>query len=109
MFPHDRQASHPCRSVHLSWASDRIAARQTISVLQRHGLDIKAEDSFGNSPLSLAIKHFDVEPYILEELLQAGAVTSTRFDAKHGSTITHCAKAGVVRPYDTRRVQILLP
>lgn len=87
----------------------RKAARRTIDVLKAHEIDINATDNFGQTPLTLTTQFPDVEPYVLEEMLRAGAGTSSQFDAAEGSIMTSCAKHGADRPLDTRRVDIFLP
>lgn len=51
----------------------REAVRLTISTLQRAGLDINSFDSLYQTPLISAMKSIDVEQYVVEELLRAGA------------------------------------
>ncbi|OTA84863.1 hypothetical protein M434DRAFT_16246 [Hypoxylon sp. CO27-5] len=85
----------------------RRALKDTIATLQRHGIDINCTDSGGDTPLTLAVTSFNIEPYIIEELLAAGAGTSREFDAEHGSVIIRDAKFSDSRLTSAWRTKLL--
>ncbi|KAI1495536.1 ankyrin repeat-containing domain protein [Biscogniauxia marginata] len=87
----------------------RTAISNTIRVLQDHNIDINSTDSEGDTPLTLAVSSFSIEPYIFEELLAAGARTSEEFDTKHGSVIIKDAKFSGYFPISGWRTKLLLP
>lgn len=87
----------------------RSACRRTIAVLQSHGADINATDSNGDTPLTLSIRSFDIESYILEELISAGSTACSEFDAKHGSMIIKAARFCSDRLFSTSQARLLVP
>ncbi|KAI0387559.1 hypothetical protein F5Y04DRAFT_274412 [Hypomontagnella monticulosa] len=70
----------------------RDALKDTIGTLKAHCIDINSIDSRGDTPLTLAVTSFDIEPYIFRELIAAGASTSGRFNAKYGNVVIMDAK-----------------
>lgn len=101
VMPFSRFVAHGCQY--------RVALKRTIEALQQHGLDINIKDSTGETPLSLAFEAVDTDPYILSELLEAGASMAIRSNSHRDTLLISCAKIGKLRPLDARRVNMLLP
>lgn len=87
----------------------RTALRETIRVLSDAGMDINGLDSYGQTPLLLAVKNMDLEPYILEELLSAGASTGTMEDGKEGNIVTSAIICCGHRRFSAWKIPLLLP
>ncbi|KAM7216775.1 ankyrin [Rhypophila decipiens] len=100
-MPFARFAAHGERS--------RLALRNTIHALKAHGLDINAVDSESDTPLTLAVRSIDIEPYILEELLDAGAGTCSAFEALHGNVVIRASRFCSDRLGSGWKTRLLLP
>lgn len=87
----------------------RFAVRNTILALKSHGLDINVVDSESDTPLTLAVGSVDVEPYILEELLRAGATTCREFDDLFGNVVVCASRLCSDRLCSGWKTRLLLP
>ncbi|CAM1511325.1 Fc.00g088380.m01.CDS01 [Cosmosporella sp. VM-42] len=87
----------------------RTALRETIRVLLDRGLDINALDSLNHTPLFRAVKTLDLEPYILEELLSAGAVAGAECEKQEGNIVSSAIVTCAYRRLSGRKVPVLLP
>jgi ankyrin repeat protein len=65
----------PLSRLVLHGRGSREAARRTLDLLKSHGLDISLLDSWGRTPLVVAFSNLDIQQYIIDELLKAGATT----------------------------------
>ncbi|KAK0707025.1 hypothetical protein B0T26DRAFT_680607 [Lasiosphaeria miniovina] len=86
----------------------RAALQETIDVLVLRGLDINAVDSLGQTPLFVAVKNIDLEPYILEELLRAGAVGGTECEAREGNLVSSAVIGCAQRRLSAYKIPLLV-
>ncbi|KAL2673769.1 hypothetical protein Neosp_012213 [[Neocosmospora] mangrovei] len=100
-FPFARYMSHG--------KNHRAALRETIKVLHDARVDINGLDSQGETPLLVAVKNMDLEPYILEELLSAGATTGSMDDGKEGNIVTSAVMCCGHRRFSAWKIPLLLP
>ncbi|KAI8652725.1 Protein kinase domain-containing protein [Fusarium keratoplasticum] len=87
----------------------RAALRETIKALRGAGVDINGLDSKGETPLLVAVKNMDLEPYILEELLSSGATTGNMDDGKEGNIVTSAIMCCGHRRFSAWKIPLLLP
>ncbi|RSM12576.1 hypothetical protein CEP52_002345 [Fusarium oligoseptatum] len=87
----------------------RAALRETIQILKDEGMDINALDSEGQTPLLVAVKNMDLEPYILEELLSAGATTGPMDDDEEGNVVISAIICCGHRRFSAWKIPHLLP
>ncbi|KAF4962740.1 hypothetical protein FSARC_9188 [Fusarium sarcochroum] len=101
VFPFGRYVAHG--------QSYRTALRETIQILLRRGLDINALDSLKQTPLFLAAKNMDLEEYVLEELLSAGAVPGEECEKNHGNVVAWALIDTAHRRLSCAKIPLLLP
>ncbi|OIW24412.1 kinase-like protein [Coniochaeta ligniaria NRRL 30616] len=89
--------------------SHRAALQATIRTLLDRGLDINDPDSLGQTPLYIAVKNIDLEPYILEELLAAGAKAGAECEKREGSILCSAIVCCAQRRHSCWKVPLLLP
>jgi ankyrin repeat protein len=87
----------------------QAALRETIKALCGAGVDINGLDSEGETPLLVAVKNMDLEPYILEELLSSGATTGNIDDGKEGNIVTSAIMCCGHRRFSAWKIPLLLP
>ncbi|KAK4220388.1 hypothetical protein QBC37DRAFT_408480 [Rhypophila decipiens] len=87
----------------------RAALRATIRVLLQQNIDINRVDSLNETPLYLAVKNIDLEPYILEELLSAGAQPGEECDKMDGNILCAAIICCDQRRFSHSKVPLLIP
>ncbi|KAJ3539275.1 hypothetical protein NM208_g5557 [Fusarium decemcellulare] len=101
MFPFGRYVAHG--------QNYRAALRETIQILVKRGLDINALDNLNQTPLFVAVKNMDLEAYVLEELLLAGAVPGEECNKKHGNVVAAAIIDSAHRRLSSSKIPLLLP
>lgn len=86
----------------------RSAATRTIRITLAKGLDINARDSVGQTPLICAAMSLDLEQYILEELLAAGASAKETYLPEEGNIATLVSRCCVDRRFTSWKLSLLL-
>lgn len=97
MFPFGRYIAHG--------KDYRTAVRETIRALIGRGLEINVLDNLKQTPLFLAVKNMDLEEYVLEELLLAGALPGEQCKNVVAAAIIDSAH----RRLSSSKIPILLP
>jgi ankyrin repeat protein len=87
----------------------RAALQATIRSLLDRGLNINDPDSLGQTPLYIAVKNMDLEPYILEELLAAGAEPGEECNKLEGNIVCSAIICCEMRRHSCWKVRLLLP
>jgi ankyrin repeat protein len=87
----------------------RAAATQIIRTLHGWGLDISNHDSSGQTPLLRAAEYHDIDDYILEELLEAGARADASTAYPGCSLATLLAQQCADRRLNSSKLRLLLP
>ncbi|KAM0429998.1 hypothetical protein ACHAPT_006004 [Fusarium lateritium] len=87
----------------------RAALRETIRILSGRGLDINGLDSKSQTPLFVAVINMDLEPYILEELLSAGARPGEKDQEQEGNIVTSAVICCGHRRSSAWKIPHLLP
>ncbi|KAH7110736.1 hypothetical protein EDB81DRAFT_370132 [Dactylonectria macrodidyma] len=87
----------------------RTALRKTIKFLTSRGLDINSLDSHEQTPLFVAVKNMDLEPYVLEELLSAGALPGARCVEVDGNIVISAVICCDHRRFSGWKIPLLLP
>ncbi|KAI1399456.1 hypothetical protein F4819DRAFT_488563 [Hypoxylon fuscum] len=100
-FPFGRHVAHG--------QGHRAALQETIRILINRGLDINALDSLGQTPLFVAVKNLDLEPYILEELLLAGAGVEAECEKQDGNVVVTAVVRCYYRRLSWQKLPLLLP
>jgi ankyrin repeat protein len=87
----------------------RTAATRTIHALHGWGLDINSHDSLGQTPLLCAAQCHDIDDYILEELLKAGARANASAAHPACDIATLLAQLCADRRFISSNLRLLLP
>ncbi|KAI0879575.1 hypothetical protein GGS24DRAFT_3015 [Hypoxylon argillaceum] len=87
----------------------RAAVKKTIGVLQRHKIDINSIDSEGDTPLTLAVRNYGTESYMIEELIAAGARASQDFDVQYGNVVLRYVRFSPFGQGCSKKIRLLLP
>jgi ankyrin repeat protein len=90
-------------------ANYRTALQETIQVLLRHGLDINGLDSQNQAPLSRAVSNINLESYVIEELIAAGATVVDECEKKHGNLVVMAIMDCSRRKLSWSKLPLLLP
>ncbi|KAG9502169.1 hypothetical protein J7337_004994 [Fusarium musae] len=101
MIPFGRYVAHG--------QSYRAALRETIQILLQAGLDINGLDNLKQTPLFSAVKNMDLEEYVLEELILAGALPGEECEKNHGNAVVWAIIDSAHRRLSWRKIPILLP
>ncbi|CZS79331.1 unnamed protein product [Fusarium graminearum] len=89
--------------------SYRVSLRETIQALLQKGLDINALDNTKRTPLFSAVKNMNLEAYVLEELILAGAVPGEESEKHHGNVVAYAAIDSPHRQLSWTKIPLLLP
>ncbi|KAF7554598.1 hypothetical protein G7Z17_g2802 [Cylindrodendrum hubeiense] len=100
-FPFARYMAHGQRY--------RAALQETLRILIDRGLDINVLDSHEETPLLVALKNLDLEPYVLEEMLSAGAVPGTNCEKEEGNIVMSVILGCAHRRFSGWKIPLLLP
>ncbi|RYN21487.1 hypothetical protein AA0112_g10218 [Alternaria arborescens] len=87
----------------------RAAATQIIRTLHGWGLDISNHDSSRQTPLLRAAEYHDIDDYILEELLEAGARADASTAYPGCSLATLLAQQCADRRFNSSKFRLFLP
>ena len=87
----------------------RDALKETIQVLLRKGYGINDTDASGNSPIKIALSNSDCESYIIEELLNAGALPPPRSPTASESAIDVAISHAPFRRFSVENLRLILP
>lgn len=87
----------------------RTAATRTIRTLHGWGLDINSHDSLGQTPLLCAAEYHDIDDYVLEELLEAGARADASTAHPGCGVATLLAQCCADRRFISSNLRLLLP
>ncbi|SCV30686.1 related to ankyrin 3 [Fusarium fujikuroi] len=101
MLPFGRYVAHG--------QSHRAALRETIQILLQTGLDINDLDNLKQTPLFSAAKSMDLEEYVLEELIAAGALPGEECEKNHGNAVVWAIMDSAHRRLSWRKIPLLLP
>ncbi|KAG5757795.1 hypothetical protein H9Q72_014063 [Fusarium xylarioides] len=101
MLPFGRYVAHG--------QSYRAALRETIQIMLQAGLDINALDSLKQTPLFSAAKNMDLEEYVIEELILAGALPGEECEKNHGNVVAWAIIDSAHRRLSWRKIPLLLP
>ncbi|KAM0490739.1 hypothetical protein ACHAP8_011284 [Fusarium lateritium] len=101
VFPFGRYVAHG--------QSYRTVLRETIQALLQKGLDIDTLDNMKRTPLFSAIKNMNLEAYVLEELILAGAVSGEECEKHYGNAIAYATIDSAHRRLSWRKIPLLLP
>ncbi|KAG5660855.1 hypothetical protein KAF25_002498 [Fusarium avenaceum] len=101
IFPFGKYVTHG--------AKYRTALRETIQVLRRHDLDINVLDNQNQTPLSRAVRNMDLESYVIEELIAAGATVVDECVKEHGNFVVMAMMDCAHRKLSWSKIPLLLP
>lgn len=87
----------------------REAVRQVIHTLIEAGCNIDALDSDGKTPLARSLENPDLEDYILEELLSAGASVDGSITRHNENAAIIIAQNSLYRRLNTSGLRLVLP
>lgn len=87
----------------------REAVRQVIQSLKNAGCGINARDSERKKPLARALENPDLEVYVLEELLDAGALVDDSITRHKENAAIIIGRTSVYRRLTTSKLSIVLP
>lgn len=87
----------------------RDALKETIQVLVRKGYNINDTNADGNDPLKVALSNADCESYIIEELLNAGALPSQRTLETQENAVDVAISHAPYRRYSVENLRLVLP
>ena len=87
----------------------RNALKKTINLLIRSGHNIHEANDSGETAFMAALGEPDQEPYILEELLAAGARVQDRALQSGKNAVSIVASSSNKRPYQIERLALVLP
>lgn len=114
-FLHIGLASVPFSRYIVHGKQCRDALKKTIRVLDERGYNINETDFIGNDPITVALSNCDCEPYIIEELILAGAIPShvgqrnSQYSHYMESAIEMVISNASLRRYSVGNLRLLLP
>jgi ankyrin repeat protein len=101
IFPFAKYVTHA--------ANYRTALQETIQVLLKHGLDINVLDNQNQTPLCRAVRNMDLESYVIEELIAAGATVVDECEKEHGNVVVMAMMDCAHRRLSWSKIPLLLP
>ena len=85
----------------------RNAMRKVMDVLVGRGSNIRETDTNGCDPLMIALKNPDCDPYIIEELLSAGALATTLTSDTGFNAAVLAARNALARRYNVSSLTLV--
>ena len=87
----------------------REAASQTLRVMLEHGFNIQEVDSGGYDALMIALREAECQPYVIEELLKAGATADKKALNDNANAAIVVARSCFCHIYNTSSIALVAP